>query len=883
MSRERFPSPFRSARRIRRDIDDEIAFHIEARIRALERDGLDPAHAREEALRRFGSVNETADACFALQARRNRRMRHRERLAAVKQDLVHSVRQLRRRPIFTLTATLTLAVGIGATTAVFSAADHVLLRPFPYAETERIVTLREIVRTDGTVRDVSPANLLSFAEHSTSFAVMGLAEPSGVSLDETTPPRSVPTWDVSEGFLSALGVTPRLGRVFEPEDFTRGSASVLLISEAFWRQHFDGDPRVVGRSLRVDGANAVIVGVLPDGMEYPAPKDLWQPKRFREQELNDRSSGYMDGVARLREGVSFSAAQADLDRISATLGLEHPSTNANLGVRMTPLRDHVLGPVRPALLALLGAVGLVLLIACVNVASLVLARGNERERELGVRAALGASRSRLMAQLITESVLLALVGGAFGVLLAYLGVDLLVALSPPELPRVDTIQLDGRVMGFALGVTLLAAVLFGLVPALRLSRPDLTESLGGGVRTGNTGVTRSRLRGIFVTTEIALALMLLVGAGLLLRSFVGLTRQDPGFAIDKRISMQMFIYDRTSGVEERIVRAHRLVEQFLAIPGIDGVGIVTSLPFHPSRIDSRDQMTIEGRPLPLDAQAPHVYTTVASPSYFPTMEIPVVSGRGFTEHDRLDSPLVAVVNETFARRYFPGESPIGERVTVGVMSRPYLREIVGVVGDVLPTALDSEPEPELFVPFAQSGTGSLTFVVHASADPAGVIPAMRRAVAEVDPRQSIYHAATLHDLVARTLAERRFNLALFTAFSGIALVLTVIGVYGLIRFSVSQRTSEIGIRVAVGAGRRQISSLIVGEAVRLALIGIAIGVGGALWLTRFIASMLVDTPPRDGWTFGVIVVLMLGASVLAAAIPARHAARIDPMLALRHE
>lgn len=810
-------------------------------------------------------------------------MRHRERWSAIKQDLWYGVRLLKRSPVFAGAAILTLAVGIGATTAVFSAADHVLLRPLPYADVERIVTLKERVEGDESLRPVSPANLLSWAERSLHFDDMGLAEPSGVSLGDTSPPVSVSAWAVSKGFLRALGVVPVAGRLFEEDEYVQGGPASILISEEFWEQRYARASDAVGSPIRVDGGSAVIVGVLPAGMEYPGQKSIWLPKHFRRHELVDRSSAYMEGVARLKKGSTIGEARADVERVSSALAQEFPSTNADLSVHLTPLRQHVFGPVRPAILALLGAVGFVLSIACVNVASLLLARGAEREREFGLRAALGATRVRLLSQLITESVLLAVLGGIGGVLLAHVGVDLLVAMSPPDLPRMDQVRVDGRVMLFASGITLIVAFLFGLVPALRFSRPDLRGSLGSGIRSGPIGMGRSRLRSVLVTAEIALALVLLVGTGLLLRSFVGLVRTDPGFVSEKRVSMQMFIHRGAQTPSERIAKGEGLAERFRALSGVEEVAIVTALPFHPSRIDAQDQMTIEGRPHPGSARVPHVYTTVASPEYFGTMGIPIRAGRAFTEHDRLQSPAVAIINETFVSRFFKGENPIGQRVTVGVLGSPRTWEIVGVVADVRPTALDSSAEPEVFVPFAQSGSGSLTFVARTSVDAASVIPAMRRAVAEAYPDQAIYHTATMRALVSETLAEREFHLALFAFFSGIALVLTIIGVYGLIRFSVSQRRSEIGLRVAIGAGGSQISRLIVGEALKLTCIGVTVGVLFALWLTRFMESMLVETPPQDAWTFGVIILLMLVVSTLAAAIPARQAARIDPMMVLRHE
>lgn len=868
----------RGSRQIREEIDDEIEFHLEMRAAELRRRGLGPAEARAEALRQFGSLQQTREVCFEADRRRARQMHRREMLTEVIQDAVHGWRQLMRRPAFTAAAVSTLAVGLGASTAVFSAADHVLLRPLPYEDADGVVTLWETDRARGeTKKEVSPGNFLEWRERTASFETMALAEPFGFDLTGDGPPVSAPAWLVSEGFFEALGVRPMLGRDFLRDEYLSDAEPVVMISHGLWQRRYGADPSIVSRKIQVDFQPATVVGVLPPEIQYPGRRDVWAPKRFREYERQDRTSSYMQVVARLRPGVSASQAQAELSALAATLAVEHPRTNARAGINVVPLTEHILGPVRPALLVLLGAVGFLLLIACANIASLLLARGAERERELGVRAALGASRIRLIRQLVVESVLLAAVGGAAGIVVAVLGVKGLVALSSAELPRVETIAVDGRVMLFATAITGVSALLFGLAPALRFSRPELTGALRSGGRS--LGAGRWRLRSGLVVTEIALALVLLVGAGLLVRSFVELLEVRLGFATAERAALQVFLWDLNPSLEERLQRAREIEESLEGTPGVEGVALVSALPFHPHQIDAQDAMVIEGREL--EDRDPRVFTTVASPDYFRVMEIPLRRGRAFTPRDRGDSPLVAIINETLARRFFPDEDPIGRRITVGVMGPPLTRQIVGVVADVRPYTLDGDPRPEVFVPHAQSGTGSVTFVAKVAGDPESSLPALRRSVWQVDPDQAIYHASTLADLISETLVERRFNLLLIAAFSLAALVLAAVGIYGLISFSTSLRTREIGVRLALGARRGDVVSMIVRQGLQLSLPGLLLGLVGALALTRFLGHMLYGVEPTDPLVFAQVAVLMLVVAVLAAYVPARRAAALDPVSTLR--
>ncbi len=872
---------YRSGRQILSEIDEEIAFHIELRTRELERSGMSRAAARQEALRQFGDLEETREVCYESDRQWERHVRRKEYIDELKQDVIHAVRLLRRNPGFAAVAILTLAVGIGANTAVFSAADHVLLRPLPYRNSDRVVTLWETERSSGKRKEVASGNYLEWVERSTSFESMGLAEPWGVDLTGNGPPQPVQSWLVSEGFFEALGVQPMLGRDFLPEEHTPDSR-VAILSYGLWQRRFGSDASIVGRTIELDHEAVTVVGVLPPGIKYPDDRDLWGPKSFAEWERTNRLSTYTFAVARLRPGVDVEEAQADLDRVATALAGEYPKTNANAGVEIVPLEEQVLGDVRPALLVLLGAVGFVLLIACANVATLLLARGLERDRELGVRAALGAGRPRLVRQLITESAVLAGAGGGLGLLVAFLGVSALTSLMPAELPRVESIGIDGRILLFALGVTAFAAFVFGLAPALRFSRPNLTLPLQGSARTVTSSRGRMRLYRGLVVSEIALALVLLIGAGLLARSFLDLLDNDLGFVSERRAALQLFLWDRNPTPEGREQRAREIEENLESTPGVGEAAIVSSLPFQPERIDANDALVIEGRELPA-SQTRTVYTTIASPDYFALMGIPLLAGRGFTDQDRIDAPPVAIINEALRRRYFPNEDPIGVRVTIGVMSPPVTREIVGVVGDVRPTALDSDPLPELFVPYLQTRSGSTTFVVATETDAGAMLPTLRAQIWNVDPDQSIYHSATIDDMISDTLVGRRFYLALLGSFSIVALLLATIGIYGVINFSARRRTGEIGVRMAMGAQRIDVIGMILRDGLLLCSAGIVIGMAGALLLTRFMSHMLYGVTPTDAPTYTAIALLMLTISALAAALPAHRAASADPVHALREE
>jgi predicted permease len=872
----------RKSWQIRAEVDDEIRFHLEMRIAELVKRGYSALAARDEALRQFGDLMETREVCVTSDARREMATERRRYLDEVRQDVVHGARQLRRRWTVTLLAALTLAVGVGASTAIFSATDHVLLRPLPYPDAERIVTIWERDQKNGREKlEMSPGNFLDLQRRNTTFESMGLVDPFSFDLITDGPPQAVSSWQVAQGYLEALGVQPVIGRIFSAAEYQLNTAPTILISEEFWHSRFAGAPDVLGKVLRLDGRMATIIGVLPSSLKYPNAEDLWAPKAFRDEELNDRYSQYMHAVGKLKPGVTLAQAEAELSAVMRELSAQNPTMESD-AIRLVPLDREILGEVRPALMVLLAAVGFVLLIACANVASLLLAAGSERAKELAVRASLGAGRRRLLHQLATESIMLAIAGGALALLFARFALRALIALSPPNLPRVETITIDGRVLAFSLTITLLTAILFGLIPALRFSRPDLLATLRASGRSLTSGRDRNRLRGALVVGEVALALVLLIGAGLLMRSFVTLRNNPLGFDPHNRATLQAFMWDLNPTPAQRLQKVADIEAAFRATPGVREVGVVSALPFHPHAINASSKMRIKDRPV-ANEQQPTVFTTIASPSYFKAMGIPLKAGRPFNERDRMGAPLVTLVNETLARRYFPGENPIGKIINIGVMARPADFEIVGVVGDVRPVSMDSDPNPEMFIPFTQSGGGSMTFVVQTDRNSSEMMPLLRERLWSVDNRQSIYWSQTVEEMIGETLVERRFNLIMLATFSAIALILATIGIYGLISFATQQRTNEIGVRMALGAERTSIVRMIVGQGLRLALPGVAIGIVGALLLTRFLQTMLYGVKPTDLITFTQISLLMIGVAAAAAYLPARRAVRGSPIKAILKE
>src|SRR5712691_5890507 len=798
-------------------------------------------------------------------------------------DVRASVRALTKKPGFTVVVVLTLAVGIAANTAIFSVVNGVLLRRLPYRQDDRIVTVWQSAPKRGVEREeTSPANFFDWLEQSQSFEVLGMAEPWGHLLIGDGEPEAIRSWVVSRGYFDALGPHALLGRTFLAEEYQAGSSPVVVVGYKWWQRHSGGDPNLIGKKLMFNNQLTTVVGIMPSDFEYPPGRELWGPRPRRENDPLNRGRTFISVVGRLRSGRTVGQAQQEMSAIGARLAEQYPQTNAGIGVNLVPLRKFLLGEVRLGLLVLFGAVGLVLLIACANVANLLLARGEERQREFAIRRALGASRSRIVLQLMTESLVLAALGGAGGVLLSRWLIQLIVALSANNLPRLEQININPSVLMFAVSISVLTALLFGLAPALQKTRLNLQDVLKEGVHAATAGSTRQHFRRALVVTQVAVAFVLLVGAGLLARSFAALLEVDPGFAANKALTLEVQLARRTP--EQRAAFLDQTLEKLAAMPGVAGAGAASALPFHDNQVAQPTTIKIEGRPSVApegDATANLISVT---PDYFHALRVPLLSGRLLTRFDTKDVP-VAVINHTMTVRYWPAEDPIGKKISFRSYGGSFTTEIVGVVGDTHTAGLEIEPKPEIFVSHASSigYPNSMTYFVRTATDPLSLLPAVKAKIREGDKNQAFSNIATIDQLVERSLNRRRFNLLLLASFAVLALILAGVGLYGLIRFMTAQRTREIGIRMAFGADRRDVLKLIIGQGMTLTLAGVVIGLLVSFALTRLIKSLLFRISATDPVTFVVIAFVLVTVPLLACYIPARRATKVDPMVALRYE
>jgi putative ABC transport system permease protein len=809
------------------------------------------------------------------------------------QDLRYGARTLRKRPAFTVVAVLALALGIGANTAIFSVVNTLLLSPLPFRDSERLVMLWEAnLPRDVHQNVISSANFLDWREQSTSFEEMAAFYDARLNLTGGGDPLEVPSQITTENLFSLLGVEPMLGRNFTREDVAPDAPTVVILGYGLWQSRFGGDPGVVGRTITLNGESATVVGVLPAGFQWfikkgsltDKPAELWTPFGFTEQN-RVRRGRFMSAVARLKPGVTPGQAQAEMTTIAARLEQQYASFNKGWAVEVVPLREQFVGDVRPALLVLLGAVGFVLLIACANVANLLLARAASRHKEVAIRTALGAGRLRIVRQLLTESLLIALSGGAIGLLLAMWGVDLLVASTPVDIPRLREVGLDWRVLSFTLFVSVLTGIVFGLAPALQASKIELNEVLKEGGRGSTEGIMRNRVRSFLVVSEVALSLVLLVGAGLLIKSFMRLREVDPGFDAKNLLTTSLTPSRAKYPDAERQNNFYReVLGRIQSLPGVDAAGYVDPLPL--SGNSSSVTFTVEGQ----EVAPGRLFSSnrrMISPDYFRAMRIPLLEGRAFNEHDTKDSPLVLIVNETFARRFFPGADPIGKRVLIGASPEnpnPPPHEIVGVVGDVHHEGLDTEAGPEYYVSYNQTPLRHGSLVVRTTrGDQSGMAASLRSAIKQVDQEQYIPRIEPMEQLLAESFARRRFNMLLLAVFAFVALLLAAVGIYGVMSYSVTRRTHEIGIRIALGAQAGDVVRMVVRQGMTLVLVGLLLGLTGAFAVTRIMASLLFGVSPTDALTFIAVSVLLAGIALLACLIPARRATRVDPMVALREQ
>jgi putative ABC transport system permease protein len=922
-------------KRLEETLDEELRAHLEMLRDDYLKRGLSPEEARYAAQRTFGGLEQVKEEY--------REQRGFIMMETLIQDLRYGLRQLRRNPGFTIVAVLTLALGIGANTAIFSVVNAVVLRPLPYSHSDRLVWIAESIpalnveiATGGDYVDWKDQShtLDGVAAYDKGAAAEGgAAQSADFNLTGRGTPARVHGVNVSASFFATLGVEPQLGRAFtENEDQTNGPR-VTVLMYPFWQQYFGADPHVLGQTVSLDAAPYTVVGVMPASFRFPGESDaqILMPLALNQagERLRIQSQRLVRIIGRLKPGVSLAAARADLDEIrkraqpssgpmpaeggaegrvtrengssrSETARAGGPSgmpraprraSGSNRGappaseLKVVPLAEHLAGNLRPAMLTLLGAVGLVLLIACANVANLMLTRASARTREVAVRAALGAGRWRLVRQLLVESVTLAVGGGVAGLLLAAGGVAVIARLLPARagagILAVAPPKVDGNVLLFALAASVFTGILFGLAPAVTVTRPDLAEGLKEGAQVASPGGRRGWLRGALAVAELSLALVLLIGAGLLVKSFYRVLQVDPGFVPERVLTMDLSLTDsRYPTPQQQSVFFSDVLRRVETLPGVRSAALADSLPLSPYQTFL---MMPLNRLLPRAAVSSSTRVMISrltvSPGYFYTLGIPVLKGRTFTDHDDEQALKVAVVNEALARHLWPTEDPLGKQVPLFGDNLT----VVGVVGNTRHEGLSQETEAEFYVPYLQSPGNFMQLAVRTAADPDSMVSVVRAQIRDVDPDQPLYHVATLQQVLSESLAPRRFNLLLLGIFAGIALALATVGIYGVMAFSVTQRTHEIGIRMALGAERRNVLRLIVQQGLRLTLLGVVLGIAGAWALTSFLASFLFGVAPRDPATFVLVSLALVAVSILACYIPARRATRVDPMVALRYE
>lgn len=810
-------------------------------------------------------------------------------MSVFQRDVRLAARSLMKTPAFTVAASLALALGIGATTAILSVVNGVLLRPLPYADSDRLMVILHEGRNP-----VAPANFRDWRARTRSFSAMGAAEYWTPNLSGGDQPEHVNGLHISAEIFPMLGVRPLLGRVFTAAEDAPESQRVAVLGYGLWQRRFAGDPGVIGRTVALDGERVTVIGVMPASFQF-APfwathAELWAPLALGVR-ASSRGGNSLRVFARLRPGVTIEQARSDVAAVTARLEQDFPGTNRNVTIQS--LKQKVVGDIQTPLVVLLVAVAFVLLIACSNVAHMLLARATSRQKEMAVRTALGATRSRLIGQLLSESALLALMGGAGGLAIAYWGVRVLVAASPAIIPRVAAVSIDGRVLAMTMVITIATALLFGIVPAFRAARVDLAESFKDGDRASSDGRGRHGLRSALVMSEFALALVLLVGAGLMIRTFSALQRVDPGF--DPRNVLTMSISTAGSAEADSSVRAGFFAEvlaRVRAIPGVEAAGYINHLPIDGDQWGR--SFVVEGRPKPKPGDMPGAVYRVVHPGYFQSMRIPVVRGRDVSDRDRAGSPPVVVINEFMAKTFWPGEDPIGKRIALG--DAEWLT-VAGVTKNTVIQQLSAPPESELFLPYSQSPYPRspeahfqyLTLTVRVRCprsgvcDPSTFASPITTVVRTIDGKVAISAVQSMRHVLDQATAEPRFYLVLLAAFAGIALVLAAVGIYGVMSYSVSRRTHEIGIRMALGATASSVERAVIQRGLSLALAGTGIGIVGALLLTRMMAGLLYGVAPSDATTFVAVTAMLGGVALVASYLPARRATRIDPLIALRSD
>ena len=848
------------------ELESHLALHIEDNLRA----GMSPEEARRQAQIKLGGVAWTQQL--------HREQRGLPMLETLLQDLRFGVRMLRKNPGFSLIAILTLALGIGANTAIFSVVNAVLLRPLPFKESERLVMAwnRGDAAAGGDRTPLAVAELLDWRTQSRVFASVGAFQDRFFNYIGGEVPERVRGAVVTANFFATLGVNAALGRTFQPEEERPGAPRVALISDAFWRKHFAANPQAMGRAINLNGESFTVVGVMPAALNFPAREtEIWTAMRVAQP--TRWGPWFLTGVGRLKPGVTLQQAYTDVRAMKIGLG-----GGKQFNFNLLPVNDYIVGDVRPALVALLIAVTLVLLIAATNVANLTLARAAARSKEISIRTALGANRWRIIRQLLSESLLLAVAGGVLGALGARWGVDLLRNLAPQGIPRLEQIGLDGRVLGWTALVTLLIGVIFGLAPAWQSSRLNLNEAMKEGGRSATAGAGSKRSHNVLVVAELALAVMLLIGAGLVVKSLWRLQQVDAGINPERVLTMALPLRGQRYNQPQQLKDfCARLLEQTQALPGVQAAALSDSLP--PDMPSGSDNFTIEGQSV-VEQERPVAYFIRVSPDYFRALGVRLRSGRYLTAADIADAPQVVLINETMQRRFFPNENPIGKRLNLGSAREPDWEQIVGVVGDVKYNGLPDEVQPALYLSTAQAPTSVLSLVLKTNvADPLSLTAAVSSEIRKLDSQLPIARIMTLEQRLANATSQARFRTTLIALFAVIALILACIGIYGVMSYSVAQRAHELGLRMALGAQTHDVLKLVLGQGLQLTLAGTGAGLAAAFGLTRLMKNLLFGVSATDPLTFAGIALLLLVVAVLTCWLPARRATKVDPMVALRHE
>jgi putative ABC transport system permease protein len=854
------------------ELDEELRYHLERQIEVNTAAGMSVEEARYAALRAMHGLDQRKEEC--------RDMRRVRLIEDLWQDFRFSLRSLLKRPGFTAIALLALALGIGANTAIFSLVNAVILQPLPYRDPDRLISVYG-TRNRSTQGSVGPTDFLDYRSQNKTFEQFAASGSMMLPMNLTGSgePERLNASIITGNYFDTFGVRPALGRGFSLENEKTGQDHVTVLSHAFWQTRFGGDPNIVNKTINLDGKAYEVLGVMPAEVVLPQPAQLWVPINFdADPEMKMRNARFLRGIGRLKEGVTLDQAQTDTDLIAAQLEQQYPDSNTGWSLRLIPLREILVGGSRTMLFILFGAVGFVLLIACANVANLLLVRAAARQKEIAMRTALGASRLRIIRQMITESLLLAIFGGALGALLAVAGVKLLVSLGEDNIPRTANVKIDATVLAFTLLISLATGLLFGLAPAIRTMKENLVDALKDGIRGGSEATVKNRTRSLLVVFESAIAVMLLIAAGLLIRSLVALQNVDPGFDPNNVLTLRVDLPRQKYNTPEKASNFFEQLETRVAgLPGVEAVGLITDLPLSG---EARDMpYRVEGRPATSDIA--FVDFRRVNKNYFSAMRIPLRRGRNFTEQEVRQSDKAIVVSQAFVDSVFPNEEALGKRLIIwsGIRNEPY--EIIGIVGDTRYQSLQGEPSATMYVP-----TRELLFVnlvIRTQGDPLSLVGGVRKEVNALDPDQPIAAIRPMTEWVAMSAAGARYRTTLLGLFALLAMILAATGIYGVMSYSVAQRTQEIGVRMALGARPLDVLKLVVRQGMMLALIGVIVGLAGALALTRVMSSLLFGVTERDPITFVAVAALLIVVAFISCFVPARRATKVDPLVALRYE